>query len=258
MSGIVSGGILRGFAGKVPARGDFVHAGLPRDFADPWHDWQSSVIAGSRAIMGETWLEAFLEAPVWRFVLPAGLCGKRAAIGLIMPSVDKVGRYFPLTFAALPNAGMPDVGTPGLGAPDLGAPDLGTPDLGAPGLGTPDLVISDLGDPGRAPGSGAPSMPAPWIGWLDAAEALGRAALDEDATPERLMPPECPEVQAVFGGPPTSSNTTSSGAASSTMSFWWTDGGPRVEATRLSLPTLPDAARFASMLGHLAPTESAS
>ena len=99
--------IARGFAGKIPARGDFVHAGLPRDFADPWHDWQSSVIAGSRTLMGDVWLEAFLEAPVWRFVLPPGLCGTRAAIGLIMPSVDKVGRYFPLTFAALPDAGTP-------------------------------------------------------------------------------------------------------------------------------------------------------
>ena len=70
--------IISGFSGKVPARGDFVHAGLPRDFVDPWHDWQSTVIAGSRTIMGETWLDAFLEAPVWRFILPSGQCGQRA------------------------------------------------------------------------------------------------------------------------------------------------------------------------------------
>ena len=99
---------MRGFAGKIPARGDFVHAGLPRDFTDPWHDWQSLVIAGSRTLMGEAWLDAFLEAPVWRFILPPGLCGARAAVGLIMPSVDKVGRYFPLTLAALPDAGTPN------------------------------------------------------------------------------------------------------------------------------------------------------
>ena len=104
----VAAAIIRGFAGKIPARGDFVHGGLPRDFTDPWHDWQSTVIAGSRALMGEAWLDAFLEAPVWRFVLPPRLCGVRAAIGLIMPSVDKVGRYFPLTFAALSDDGAPD------------------------------------------------------------------------------------------------------------------------------------------------------
>ena len=55
--------------------------------------------------MGEDWLPAFLEAPVWRFILSAGLCGERAALGLMLPSVDRAGRYFPLTFAALFDAG---------------------------------------------------------------------------------------------------------------------------------------------------------
>ena len=64
-----------GFYGKLPARGDFVRAGLPRDFTDPWDDWLQSVMAGSRSLMGEAWLPAFLEAPVWRFALPPGMCG---------------------------------------------------------------------------------------------------------------------------------------------------------------------------------------
>jgi type VI secretion system protein ImpM len=189
----VEAAIIRGFAGKIPARGDFVHGGLPRDFTDPWHDWQSTVIAGSRALMGETWLDAFLEAPVWRFVLPPGLCGARAAIGLIMPSVDKVGRYFPLTFAALSDDGAPD--------------------------------------------------PEAWRDWLDAVEDLGRLALDDDAPPERLTPPPCPLSFSTTGG---------------TTCDWWTDGAPRVKATHLALSSLPDATGFASMLGYLASTESAS
>ena len=90
-----------GFFGKLPARGDFVRVGLPRDFTDRWDEWLQSVLAGSRALMGEAWLPAFLEAPVWRFALPAGMCGERAVVGLMLPSVDRVGRYFPLTFAAL-------------------------------------------------------------------------------------------------------------------------------------------------------------
>ena len=61
MSGTVE--IPRGFSGKIPARGDFVHAGLPRDFIDPWHDWQSLVIAGSRTLMGDGWLDALLVKP---------------------------------------------------------------------------------------------------------------------------------------------------------------------------------------------------
>jgi type VI secretion system protein ImpM len=83
-----------------------VRAGLPRDFTDRWDDWLQSVLTGSRALMGEAWLPAFLEAPVWRFALPSGMCGERGALGLMMPSVDKAGRYFPLTFAALGTGGV--------------------------------------------------------------------------------------------------------------------------------------------------------
>lgn len=97
----MSGAITAGLYGKVPARGDFVRVGLPRDFTDPWDDWLQVVIAGSRDLMGEDWLPAWLEAPVWRFTLPAGMSGTHAALGLMLPSVDKAGRYFPLTFAAL-------------------------------------------------------------------------------------------------------------------------------------------------------------
>ncbi len=100
-------GVAVGFYGKLPARGDFVRAGLPRDFTDRWDDWLQSVIASSRALMGESWLPAFLEAPVWRFSLPPGQCGERAALGLMLPSVDKAGRYFPLTFVALLATGVP-------------------------------------------------------------------------------------------------------------------------------------------------------
>jgi type VI secretion system protein ImpM len=99
-------GVIAGFYGKLPARGDFVRAGLPRDFTDPWDDWLQTVIAGSRALMGEAWLPAFLEAPVWRFTLPRGMCGPQAALGLMLPSVDRAGRYFPLTFAALSEQGI--------------------------------------------------------------------------------------------------------------------------------------------------------
>jgi type VI secretion system protein ImpM len=99
------GGVTAGFYGKLPARGDFIRAGLPREFTDPWDDWLQSVIAGSQSIMGEAWLPAYLEAPIWRFALPPGMCGSLAALGLMLPSVDKAGRYFPLTFAALRTGG---------------------------------------------------------------------------------------------------------------------------------------------------------
>jgi type VI secretion system protein ImpM len=93
--------VTHGFCGKLPARGDFISAGLPRRFVDPWHDWLQRMLAASRDILEDDWEEAWLGAPVWRFQLSPGLCGSDAAIGLWMPSVDRVGRYFPLTFAML-------------------------------------------------------------------------------------------------------------------------------------------------------------
>lgn len=93
--------VIAGFYGKLPARGDFVRAGLPRSFTDPWDDWLRLSVAGSREAMGEDWLPIYLESPIWRFSLAAGVCGALPAVGLMLPSVDKAGRYFPLTFAAL-------------------------------------------------------------------------------------------------------------------------------------------------------------
>jgi type VI secretion system protein ImpM len=93
-----------GFYGKIPARGDFVHAGLPRSFTDPWDDWMQRMVSASRSVLGQAWLPAWLEAPVCRFVLSPGICGPHGAIGLWVPSVDSVGRYFPLTLAAVARA----------------------------------------------------------------------------------------------------------------------------------------------------------
>jgi type VI secretion system protein ImpM len=90
-----------GCYGKIPARGDFVRLGLPRGFVDAWDGWFARVLAASREALGDAWLDAWLEAPIWHFALAPGLCGGEAAIGLWMPSVDRVGRHFPLTLAAV-------------------------------------------------------------------------------------------------------------------------------------------------------------
>jgi type VI secretion system protein ImpM len=88
-----------GFCGKIPGRGDFVRGGLPRSFTEPWDDWLQQVLPASRAILGEAWLPAWLEAPIWRFLMTSGLCGPDPVLGLWLPSVDSVGRHFPLTLA---------------------------------------------------------------------------------------------------------------------------------------------------------------
>ncbi|HVC60413.1 MAG TPA: type VI secretion system-associated protein TagF [Acetobacteraceae bacterium] len=191
--------VLAGFYGKLPARGDFVRAVLPRDFTDRWDAWLAPAIAGSREALGESWLPAFLEAPVWRFALSAGLCGERAALGLMLPSVDRAGRYFPLTFAALFTGG---------------------------------------------------TAPADDPAWLDGCEAAGRAALEQDAGPERLGAMlGVPWVDAPCAADDAAPRTDS-GSARST---WWTDGAPRVPATRFVLTGLPDAFVYATMLGATVP-----
>ncbi|MFH5926815.1 type VI secretion system-associated protein TagF [Roseomonas xinghualingensis] len=94
-------GARAGLYGKLPARGDFVRAGLPRDFVEPWDSWWQRGISASRALAGDDWTPAWLVAPVWRFVLPPGLLGRGGVLGLWMPSVDRAGRHFPLTIAAV-------------------------------------------------------------------------------------------------------------------------------------------------------------
>jgi type VI secretion system protein ImpM len=88
-----------GFFGKLPAHGDFIDRGLPRAFIDPWDQWLQAALANSRELLGGAWLSHYMVGPIWRFALAGGLCGQSAWRGLLMPSVDRVNRYFPLTLA---------------------------------------------------------------------------------------------------------------------------------------------------------------
>ncbi|WP_051329815.1 type VI secretion system-associated protein TagF [Niveispirillum irakense] len=89
-----------GFFGKIPARGDFVSRRLGPGLVRPLDEWLQASIATSRRQMGEAWLPSYLETPIWRFVLGPGVCGETPLAGVLMPSVDRVGRYFPLVLAA--------------------------------------------------------------------------------------------------------------------------------------------------------------
>ena len=91
---------LPGFFGKVPSHGDFVSRRLSRDFVGVWDPWLAESVSQSRGQLGDRWLDCYLTSPVWRFAISAGLCGESAWAGVIMPSVDKVGRYYPMTLCA--------------------------------------------------------------------------------------------------------------------------------------------------------------
>jgi type VI secretion system protein ImpM len=81
--------------GKLPAAGDFLVRGLQRDVQQAIDDWLAcGMLALQQA--ADDWLERYLVAPVWTFVAPAGRLSAEAVAGALMPSVDRVGRYFPL------------------------------------------------------------------------------------------------------------------------------------------------------------------
>ncbi len=92
-----------GFYGKLPSHGDFLSRRLPRNFIEPWDQWLQGGLAASQQQLGKNWLNHFLVSPIWQFALTPGLCGDDAWAGVMMPSVDRVGRYFPLTLAARAN-----------------------------------------------------------------------------------------------------------------------------------------------------------
>jgi type VI secretion system protein ImpM len=90
---------IAGWYGKLPCLGDFASRRLPADFITSWDAWLQRSIASSRQQLGDSWLDIYLTSPMWRFVLAPGVCGEHACAGVLLPSVDKVGRYFPLTLA---------------------------------------------------------------------------------------------------------------------------------------------------------------
>ncbi|WP_460417416.1 type VI secretion system-associated protein TagF [Pseudomonas sp. microsymbiont 2] len=96
-----------GFYGKLASRGDFVSRGLPQTFIQPWDQWLAAGMQASQQALGERWLEAYLVSPLWRFALAPGVCGPDAVVGVLMPSIDRVGRYFPLTVAQVLEPGQP-------------------------------------------------------------------------------------------------------------------------------------------------------
>ncbi len=95
----VSGAAVPGWFGKIPNLGDFVSRRLPSEFIRPWDDWLQRGMATARDALGDAWSGAYLKAPIRRFWVGPGVLGAACWTGLLMPSVDRVGRHFPLTIA---------------------------------------------------------------------------------------------------------------------------------------------------------------
>lgn len=89
-----------GFFGKVTSHGDFVSRRLPSTFVEAWDTWLQASVLASREKLGQSWQSSYLTSPIWRFALNAEVVDDKAWAGVLMPSVDRVGRYFPLTIGA--------------------------------------------------------------------------------------------------------------------------------------------------------------
>jgi type VI secretion system protein ImpM len=213
-----------GFFGKVTSHGDFVSRRLPPLFLQTWDAWLQSALHASRGQLGTAWLGTYLSSPIWRFALAPGVCGTNAWAGLLMPSVDRVGRHFPLTIAAgLPgDAPMQDWLT------QAGAWYDRLEDLALWSL-QPDFALEVFDEALRAISAPEGRTGDPLALGGTSGEyrnrAHGVAGLDQlGAVITRLDP------------------------APMAQSLWWTDGSEVVAPCVLQCKGLPTAAGFAAML----------
>ncbi|MBP0617639.1 type VI secretion system-associated protein TagF [Jiella mangrovi] len=86
--------------GKLPQRRDFVSSGLPPALLAPLERYLEDGMAAARSDLGPDFEADYLVMPLWRFWLGASCFGV-AALGALIPSVDGVGRNFPLAILAI-------------------------------------------------------------------------------------------------------------------------------------------------------------
>jgi type VI secretion system protein ImpM len=236
---------IPGWYGKLPTLGDFASRRLDGEFIEPWDRWLGEGLAAQREQLGAGWLDAYLGSPVWRFLLmPGVLPGPGSAgvlAGVLMPSVDKVGRYFPLTLvtrlAGLPRTAVAIESLLGwLHRLEDVAVDALQDDWSIEQL---DAALEALPPPGAAV--------APVDG-LDGPRASLLAALDNDfgvvdVTDLRSRS----DLAALFEGVFADTTEASVPARVAGMSFWLADNptAPRLLVSR----GLPGRDDFVSMLG---------
>jgi type VI secretion system protein ImpM len=216
-----------GLFGKVPSKRDFIAIDTPRGFLNVWEPWMQGGLSASRQSLGEQWQQAFLTAPIWRFWLGAELCGT-SILGAFMPSLDAIGRYFPLTLIAHAADGR-TIPPPELDPQDAwfhAAEDylLSILDQSA----TFETVTSGL------EGLVRPSDDAPAARRSDVVEMKGGmvAQLNQRALPELLTALRLADHANVYAA----------------ATFWWTIGGEDYPPLAMSARRMPDPFQFTEML----------
>jgi type VI secretion system protein ImpM len=220
-----------GFFGKLPSRGDFVARRLAGGFVTAWDEWLQAAIAQSRETLGERWLDAYLTSPIWRFALSPGFCGNESYCGVLVPSVDRVGRYFPLVAATPcdPSRALPQV------ARALEGWYAGVEELLLAALADEPLDLEDL-DARLAellPAVDADRVQCDWR-FADA----GAAVHWQCAVPESSRLDE--SLSALLGAV--------AGNERQRYALWWTQGSERVEPCLLVTDGFPAPGAYTAML----------
>ncbi len=101
--------------GKMPAHGDFVSRGLADETIEAGDAAIADAVARAIHDWDAEWDDVYVETPVWRFIATPGVLGPTWLAGVFMPSVDAVGRQFPLVggFAATTMALLAETGSTG-------------------------------------------------------------------------------------------------------------------------------------------------
>lgn len=211
-----------GFFGKVTSHGDFVARRLPPSFQQPFDAWVQTGLQESRLELGERWLSTWLSSPIWRFALAPGACGDEGWMGVMMPSVDRVGRHFPLVLAALWS------GRDALGCMVANAAWFDQVET---------LALSSLGEGFSL------------AGFDDALAAL--ALTESDASAAAVIALD--DVASVATAPVIAAIAS---AALVNQSLWWTDGSPRVAPCLMVRAGLP--APFTALLDEATGTNQSA
>ena len=93
---------LPGWYGKISMLGDFAQRRLPAEFVRASDAWLSRTMVASRQQLGEHWVAGYLTSPVMHFAWAPCVTSQVDPhwwFGVLMPSCDSVGRYFPLLIA---------------------------------------------------------------------------------------------------------------------------------------------------------------
>ena len=216
-----------GLFGKLPAKRDFVASNLPRGFLEVWEGWLQAGVATSKHMMGGGWGEAYNRAPIWRFWLGAGFFGE-ATIGVFMPSVDGVGRAFPLTVVA------------GEGEQSLAPPELEPNDVWCEAAEAALLGALEATATLESLASAIAALPAPAL-QSRLATVAGFSALSDGCVAAR-------GADRRFALAFLASRRFAHRLAFASQSFWWTVGGEGFPPLVLSQIGLPAPTRFADFL----------